>query len=201
MIHLNHIFYKDNDKDQFSFEDISMMFEQSKMYAILYENYEEGKLFFSILAQLTTPTKGTIIAPATSLEKIGILMETDFILDFITFSDQLFLEKKEHLGSQLNSYCKQLELDPTLLKEIAKKLNPEQKRILSIIRCLLNYNIILAFEPTNTLSDKQEEIIFKLLKNYAKDNHCVIYLTRNKKNCAVADAVYGLKEGNLLFIR
>lgn len=52
--------------------------------------------------------------------------------------------------------------------------------------------MILAVEPTGNLDKETENEIFKIFKNLAKEDKCIIIVTHSENVCSQADIVYEL---------
>lgn len=52
--------------------------------------------------------------------------------------------------------------------------------------------MILAVEPTGNLDKETENEIFKIFKNLAKEDKCIIIVTHFENVCSQADIVYEL---------
>lgn len=74
----------------------------------------------------------------------------------------------------------------------------EQQRI-SIARSLANDpDFILADEPTGNLDEKNEKIVFELLKKLANEGKCIIVVSHSKEVTNYADEIINLKNGNIV---
>ena len=61
---------------------------------------------------------------------------------------------------------------------------------------------IIADEPTGNLDNDTEKEILKILTSLAhEDGKCVIIVTHSKKVTSIADEIWGMKDGNLTFVK
>lgn len=79
-----------------------------------------------------------------------------------------------------------------------KELSGGEQQRVAIARSLANNpNIILADEPTGNLDEKNETIIFELLKKLSENGKCVIVVSHSNKIREYADKTYLLNNGKL----
>ena len=78
----------------------------------------------------------------------------------------------------------------------------EQQRV-AIARAMVNRpSVLLADEPTGNLDSETEQIIMNIFKSLAhKENKCVIVVTHSKEVSRYADEIWGLNQGNLVFVK
>jgi len=78
----------------------------------------------------------------------------------------------------------------------------EQQRI-GIARALSHDpDIVIADEPTGNLDSDTEAAVLNILTSLAHDDgKCVIIVTHSKKVTAIADEVWGINDGKLLFVK
>lgn len=74
----------------------------------------------------------------------------------------------------------------------------EQQRV-AIARALANDpNIILADEPTGNLDEKNEKMIFELLKKLSNEGKCVIVVSHSDNVKNYADVLYKISDGKII---
>ncbi len=89
-----------------------------------------------------------------------------------------------NMGDRINHYPKELS-------------GGEQQRV-AIARALANDpRVIIADEPTGNLDEKNEEIIFSILKKLSQMDKCVIVVSHNENILKYADKVLYMKNGKL----
>lgn len=89
-----------------------------------------------------------------------------------------------NMGDRINHYPKELS-------------GGEQQRV-AIARALANDpKVIIADEPTGNLDEKNEEIIFSILKKLSQMDKCVIVVSHNENILKYADKVLYMKNGKL----
>ena len=65
-----------------------------------------------------------------------------------------------------------------------------------------NPDIVIADEPTGNLDADTEAAVLNILTSLAHDEgKCVIIVTHSKKVTSIADEVWGINDGKLLFVK
>lgn len=87
-------------------------------------------------------------------------------------------------------------------RKILKLSSGEQQRV-GIARALAhNPDIVIADEPTGNLDADTEAAVLNILTSLAHDEgKCVIIVTHSKKVTSIADEVWGINDGKLLFVK
>ncbi len=87
-------------------------------------------------------------------------------------------------------------------RKVLKMSGGEQQRV-GIARALANDPVIvIADEPTGNLDSDTEEAVLGILSSLARDEgKCVIIATHSKKVTSIADEVWGINDGRLLFVK
>ena len=90
----------------------------------------------------------------------------------------------------------------TASRKVLKLSGGEQQRV-GIARALSHDpEIVIADEPTGNLDGDTEENIMSILQSLAhKENKCVIVVTHSKQVSKYADELWGLNQGNLVFVK
>ena len=73
----------------------------------------------------------------------------------------------------------------------------DKNRELILLSLILDRDILILDEATNSLDNENEDLIFKILKNLSKTK-TIIIATHNEKNLRYCDVVYKI-ENNQIF--
>lgn len=200
-------------------KSISMEFEPNKIYAIMGKSGAGKSTVLSLISGLDIPTSGDILYKDKSLREIdrdyyraksiGVIFQSYNLLINATALENIILsmnisgskerDKKQYALSLLEKVGIDRE---TANRKILKLSGGEQQRI-GIARALShNPDIIIADEPTGNLDGDTEENIMMLLQKLAHDDgKCVIVVTHSKRVSKYADELWGLNQGNLVFVK
>lgn len=84
------------------------------------------------------------------------------------------------------------------VEHFPKELSGGEQQRVAIARALANNpNILIGDEPTGNLDEKNEEQIFKLLKEISRRGKCVIIVSHSNEIKEYADVILSLSNGNL----
>lgn len=199
--------------------DINIDFEKSKIYSIIGKSGAGKTTLLSLISGLDICNKGEILYNGKNLnnidrdeyraKSIGVIFQGYNLLNNYTAVENIILsmeisnvevkDKREYAYNLLNKVGIDKE---TASRKVLTLSGGEQQRI-AIARALShNPEIIIADEPTGNLDSETEADILDILKNLAhNEGKSVIIVTHSNKVAILADEVWGLKKGDLLFIR
>lgn len=209
--------YEGSKKDVFT--NVNINFEKGKVYGIIGKSGSGKSTLLSLLSGLDVCKKGEILYNNENLMKIdrdfyrakeiGVIFQGYNLLLNATAKENIVLSMNISGVKEKNKdeYAIKLLNDVGIDSEKANRkiLNlsgGEQQRV-GIARAIChNPDIIIADEPTGNLDSETEEVIMDILVSLAyKHNKCVIIVTHSRKVCTYTDEIWGLKQGNLLFIK
>ncbi|MEG1482264.1 ABC transporter ATP-binding protein [Clostridium sp.] len=199
--------------------DINIDFVKSKIYSIIGKSGAGKTTLLSLISGLDICNKGEILYNGKNLnnidrdeyraKSIGVIFQGYNLLNNYTAVENIILsmeisnvevkDKREYAYNLLNKVGIDKE---TASRKVLTLSGGEQQRI-AIARALShNPEIIIADEPTGNLDSETEADILDILKNLAhNEGKSVIIVTHSNKVAILADEVWGLKKGDLLFIR
>jgi putative ABC transport system ATP-binding protein len=198
---------------------VNAEFSRGKIYTIIGKSGSGKSTLLSLIAGLDVCTEGEIIYKGTSLKEldrddyraknIGVIFQSYNLLTNATGVENIMLsmnisgsrekDKREYAYALLEKVGIDRE---TAGRKVLKLSGGEQQRI-GIARALAhNPDIIIADEPTGNLDSETESAILDILTSLARDEgKCVIIVTHSKKVTSIADEVWGINDGKLLFVK
>lgn len=204
--------YSDAGADEYALRDVSLDFEQGKVYAIRGRSGTGKTTLLSLISGLERCTEGDIIFNGKNLKNlnldryrshdIGIVFQSYNLLPFMTASENIILSMDASGIKVANKKVKALDLmkrvglqESYASRKVLRLSGGEQQRV-AIARSLsYNPRMIVADEPTGNLDKQTEEEILEIFKNLAHaEGKCVIIVTHSANVCAQADQVYDLKK-------
>lgn len=203
-IHVENLSLKQND---FSFLIKKWILEPYSH--ILIEGASGGgkTSFLHLLAGLLRPTNGLIQIGSHKISElskndlcnfrrdhVGMIFQKIHLLPHLSLLENVQLGfKKNDDQSETFKLLKKLKLDDRL-DHLPKELSLGETQRASIARALVaNPQIILADEPTASLDDENADIVFKLLKEKAKEKTLLI-VTHDHRARAHFDKTLNFKE-------
>lgn len=200
-------------------KNVSMEFEPGKMYVIMGKSGAGKSTVLSLISGLDLPTGGDVMFEGQSLntldrdhcraKNIGVVFQGYNLLTNATALENIVLSmnisgsrEKDKKGMALGLLDKVGIDAETAGRKVLKLSGGEQQRV-GIARALShNPDLLIADEPTGNLDGDTEESIMDILQKLAhEENKCVIVVTHSKQVAKYADELWGLNQGNLVFVK
>jgi putative ABC transport system ATP-binding protein len=200
-------------------KDISVEFSGGKIYTIVGKSGAGKSTLLSLISGLDVCSGGEILYMGQNLKEldrdnyrarnIGVIFQSFNLLINATAIENIMLSmnisgnkeknKKEYAYALLEKVGVDRE---TAGRKILKLSGGEQQRV-GIARALAhNPDIVIADEPTGNLDADTEAAVLNILTSLAHDEgKCVIIVTHSKKVTSIADEVWGINDGKLLFVK
>lgn len=200
-------------------KDISVEFSGGKIYTIAGKSGAGKSTLLSLISGLDVCSGGEILYMGQNLKEldrdnyrarnIGVIFQSFNLLTNATAIENIMLSmnisgnkeknKKEYAYALLEKVGVDRE---TAGRKILKLSGGEQQRV-GIARALAhNPDIVIADEPTGNLDADTEAAVLNILTSLAHDEgKCVIIVTHSKKVTSIADEVWGINDGKLLFVK
>jgi len=216
---LKDVSYRYEGAKKFVLENINITFENGKVYTIVGKSGEGKSTLLSLIAGLDVCDDGEILYSGKSLKildrdnyrakNIGVIFQSFNLIINATAVENIVIsmnisgssekDKKTFAYSLLEKFGIDRE---TANRKILKLSGGEQQRV-GIARALShNPDIIIADEPTGNLDNETETEILKILTSLANnEGKCVIIVTHSQKVTAIANEIWGINSGKLLFVR
>lgn len=200
-------------------KNITMEFEKGKLYAIMGKSGAGKSTLLSLLSGLDTVKEGAISYNGADLRQIdrddfraksiGVIFQGYNLLTNATALENILLSM--HISGSKESektiyalrLLESVGIDgETARRKILKLSGGEQQRV-GIARALShNPDIVIADEPTGNLDSDTEANIMAILRRLAhEEDKCVIVVTHSKSVADYADELWGLNQGNLVFVK
>ncbi len=191
-------------------KDLSLEFEEGKMYCIVGKSGAGKTTLLSILSGLAAPSSGKILFHGKDIKnvnkynfrsrQIGVVFQSYNLITKFTAIENVMLsmdiagvrgiKKKERAIELLNS----VGLDEDEVNRRVLKLSGGQQQRVAIARALShNPDIILADEPTGNLDGDTQDEIMEIFHNLAKQGKCVILVSHSPQVAQKCDVTYELK--------
>ncbi len=219
MIEVNNLTkeYDLKEKKIIAINNINFKFEKGKIYGLLGHSGSGKSTFLHILGLLDIPTSGNIIIDYKDVnllknfeinkirsKKIGFIFQNFYLNPNLKAYENVMLPML--INNSINKKNRK-KLSILLLKVLGlsdrinhypKELSGGEQQRVAIARALANNpDIILADEPTASLDEKNEKIIFEFLKRMSKRGKCVIISSHSEIIKQYADIILYLENGNI----
>ena len=198
--------YTDNSgRNRMILEDVSLGFEEGKLYSILGDSGSGKTTFLSLLSGLEYPDSGKIIYKRYDIKDIGysdfrkkyvsIVFQDYNLIRYLSVYDNIVTAmkisgRKVHREEVLG-FLKTLGIDEEMaFKKVTRLSGGEQQRVAIARAVAVNSSLILADEPTGNPDHSTSIEIFGLFKRLAGEyNRTVIMGTHNEKLAMMCDKV------------
>lgn len=192
---------------------------QGKVMALLGENGAGKSTLMKILAGVYTTTSGEIFykgnqvvvdSPKTAQDMgIAIIHQELNLIPELTAAENIFLGREpikafgkidwKKLYQDAENYLENLNL-AGMSDVLVKNMSIGQQQMVEIAKALsLNAEIIIMDEPTDALTDKETESLFKIIKKLRDDNKSVVYIShRLKEIFEICDDITILRDGTFI---
>lgn len=200
-------------------KNITMEFERGKLYVIMGKSGAGKSTLLSLVSGLDLSTGGDVLFNEKCLRQIdrddyraksiGVIFQGYNLLTNATALENIVLSMNisgSHIKNKKQfamNLLEQVGIDQeTANRKVLKLSGGEQQRV-GIARALSHDpQIVIADEPTGNLDGDTEESIMGILQGLAHEkNKCVIVVTHSKQVSKYADELWGLNQGNLVFIK
>ncbi len=200
-------------------KNITIQFEHGKLYVIMGKSGAGKSTLLSLISGLDQSTSGDVLFNEKCLRQvdrdnyraksIGVIFQGYNLLINATALENIILSMNisgSHIKNKKQFAMNLLEKvgidQETANRKVLKLSGGEQQRV-GIARALShNPGIVIADEPTGNLDGDTEENIKSILQSLAhKENKCVIVVTHSKQVSKYADELWGLNQGNLVFVK
>ena len=219
MLKMNKVIFKYEKASKKVLNNISMDFEQGKLYVIMGKSGAGKSTLLALLSGLDVCNSGAIFYQGKNLaemnrdtyraKNIGIIFQSYNLLTNAKAVENVVLpieiSEKGIKGTKKIAYdiLQSIGIDKQMAnRKVLKLSGGEQQRVAIASAIAHNPDIIIADEPTGNLDDDTEREIMDVLTDLAHEqNKCVIIVTHSKDVAEYADELWGLVKGNLNFVK
>ena len=204
--------YVKNNQKIIALNKINYEFIKGKFYVIMGKSGSGKSTLLNSIAGLIEGDSGIILYDNQNLtntaklrnENVGLVYQNFLLNENMTAIENVMLptflnknlDKIKRYKKAVN-ILKELDLS-NRLNHYPKELSGGEQQRVAVARALINNpDFILADEPTGNLDEKNEELIFKILKKLANLGKGIIVVSHNKAIKKYADTILILEAGDL----
>jgi len=191
---------------------------KGEVHALMGENGAGKSTFMKILMGLLLPDSGTInfngeliqnMDVHTMLQKgISMIHQEILMVPELTVAQNIFLGREIKLGywvdeQQINQRSQEIlnliGLDLNVNTK-AKNLSIAEMQLIEIAKAISNHaKVIIMDEPTSALSDKESEMLFKIIYDLKSKGVAIIYISHKLEEIfQIADRITVLRDGKFI---
>ncbi len=197
-------------------DNVTLKVKKGEIHAIAGENGAGKSTLIKILYGLFAPDSGRIVLEDTEViintpKKaaqlgISIIFQELNLIPTLTVAENIFVGRLQEGKNKLINWSDIREKARTMLNKLGYDINPRklvselsvaEKQMVEIAKALTyDAKIILMDEPSATLTDKELEVLFNVIKDLKKNNVSVIYIShRLDEIFKICDRVTVLRDG------
>ena len=195
---------------------VNISIEKGEVHALVGENGAGKSTLMHIIAGVYRPDSGKIFLDGNELmlrnemdaqkAGIGIVFQERSLVENLTIAENIFVTRqpvtkmglidKKKMNAQASTLLEKVgfKIDPTVS---LSRLTPVMKQLVEIAKALsLNPKILILDEPTATISEREVDILFTLIKQLKQRGISIIYIShRLQEISGICDKVSVLKDG------
>ena len=200
------------DKKKMVIKNMSLDFEEGRLYAIVGESGAGKTALLSMLSGLTKPTMGEITYKGQNISKlnpytyrskyVGVIFQSYNLLPHLNAVENVILSmdvsRKKIMGKRKKAQelLRSVGLGEELWDRRILKLSGGEQQRVAIARTLaFDSDVILADEPTGNLDGKTQNTIMDIfMRLVGEQNKCIIIVTHSPEVAQMADVKYELSK-------
>ncbi len=198
-------------------QDVRLRAERGEVLAVVGENGAGKSTLMKILGGVYTPDAGTVrldgnpvaIGSVEQAERLGIVLihQELNLAEHLDVAGNVFLGREPTRGGPLRLVDHRIYADAEKItrrlgldcspREIVANLSLGQQQLVEIARALsLRSRILILDEPTSSLTDRETERLFQVIRDLKRDGISVLYISHRLKEVTdIADRVTVLRDG------
>lgn len=223
-IEFSHVgfFYPGTNREVLS--DVSFQIVQGEKVALVGINGAGKTTILHLLLRYYEPTSGEIKINGKRIQEYSLTSLRDAFSVYLQNEPNFAFSLRENMNiSDLGmdedkkepAMRKVLDdVDPTLIKRVDGDINRSIMRLLAadgielssgqhqkiaIARALYRrHSVLVLDEPSSSLDPEAEDGVFKVFKNYARDDNIIIFTSHRLSNVTLADRILVIEEGRII---
>ena len=188
--------------------DVSVEFEQGKIYGIVGKNGAGKTVLFKVIAGFLRPTSGHVYVKDKEIgvnsdfaEDIGLIIETPgFLSQYSAYKNLEYLAsiRNKMTEKEIREAIRLVGLDDKSKKKVGKfSLGMRQR--LGIAQAIMeNPELIILDEPMNGLDKNGIAIVKDLLRKLKEEGKTIIMASHYAEDMEICDEVFEMEDGKLI---
>lgn len=200
-------------------DDINLDIYPGEVHALLGENGAGKSTLIKIISGVYQRDAGTITYKGVPVEfknprealdaGISVIHQELSLVQDLNIAENIFLGRepvksrtfvdKEKMYNQTRAIAESLGLE-LVPGRLVRNLNVAEQQMVEIARAAsFSASLVIMDEPTSSLSDRETEILFKIIEKLKQDNVAIIYISHRLKEVELlADRVTVLRDGRVI---
>ncbi len=199
----------------YALKGVDFELRKGEIHALLGENGAGKSTLIKVLGGIYIANQGDIFIENTPVKitnvpqalehGVAIIHQELVLVPYMSVSENIYLGREPMQGfivdkQKMNNDAKQLLLDYNLRFEpttLIKDLSIAQQQMVEIIKAIsFNSKILVMDEPTSSISDKETEFLFSIMRTLVKKGVGIIYISHKMSELnEICDRVTVLRDG------
>jgi ribose transport system ATP-binding protein len=196
-------------------DDVSLGFVEGEIHALCGENGAGKSTLIKMLTGALEPTSGEIILrgeriiklnPIEAIEKgISTIYQEFNLVPYLTVAENVFYGKEikksafidiNAMNAEVKKYLEEMEIDLNPKARVCD-LGVAYQQIIEIVKAVsAKSKILIMDEPTAPLTNKETQVLFKIIQKLKKDKVTIIYIShRMEEIFEICDRVTVMRDG------
>jgi len=202
-------------------EDVTLKVKAGEVHALMGENGAGKSTLMKILMGIYKADRGEIYLGSNKVEvhnpkdamgkgismihqELNTVMDMEvaeniFIGRELLKNDKLKLVDRARMREESARYLKKLEIDINP-RALMRSLSIAQMQLVEIVKAIsVNSKIIVMYEPTSAITDKEAVILFKQIEQLKKQGVAIIYISHKMNEIfRISDTITVLRDGQFI---
>lgn len=199
----------------YALRDVNFELQRGEVHALLGENGAGKSTLIKVLGGIYEANEGDILIEGNSVSiknvlqaqqnGIAIIHQELVLVPYMSVAENIYLGREPMKGfivdkDKMNNEAKQLLVDYNLDFEpttLIKDLAISQQQMVEIIKAIsFNSKILVMDEPTSSISDKEVDFLFSIMRTLVKKGVGIIYISHKMSELnEICDRVTVLRDG------
>ncbi|MDC7242549.1 MAG: protein-export chaperone SecB, partial [Sphaerochaetaceae bacterium] len=199
----------------YALKAVNFELQRGEVHALLGENGAGKSTLIKVLGGIYEANEGEILIDGNSTvidnvlraqqNGIAIIHQELVLVPYMTVAENIYLGREPMKGivvnkDKMNNDAKQLLVDYNLDFEpntLVKDLSIAQQQMVEIIKAIsFNSKILVMDEPTSSISDKEVDFLFSIMRTLVKKGVGIIYISHKMSELnEICDRVTVLRDG------
>ena len=195
-------------------DSVDIAFEPGEIHAIIGENGAGKSTLIKCLTGVYTPETGSVeicgedaLKNKEKFSKVAYVPQEIDLFSYMSVAENLFIPfEKSGFKGMVDQKALEKAAIPLLEKfhipvrpdELVKDISVSSQQLLQIARATVHeeYEVLMLDEPTTSLTDKDTQVLFDIVKQIKKENKAIVFISHKLDEIfALADVITVFRNG------
>lgn len=204
--------YENNKKNVVALKNINLEFPKHGLVSLIGRNGCGKSTLLGLLAGLIEPTNGEIFFEDNtnssqngfskkSVNDVALVLQESHFVDYLSMENNMLISLDKSTIINNGMFLNEMNINDLLYRK-PRTLSGGQKQKFSIFRSLLrDYTVLLVDEPTSSLDEQTEKMIFDYLKDVSKEKLVIVVSHNLELVYKYSDTIIELVEGEVSSVK